>query len=183
MHTSTDSKGNTRTTYSWDNIASGMKHVPFMTEDDTGAVLVDPEKAEFDVKPHKAFYQRVGTGIIFSAILRALKKESRIDIGGMSPIDPGQMFFGGARVGDRRYYEYLISPSEDVYVLGTAGHDQKGKNVVKKGVNEKTFIISDMSEKELAKQIKLIMILSFVIGGLFFLGGVVLLYLSFTGAL
>lgn len=189
-HTTTDSKGNLRTNYSWDTISTGKRHVPFFTDDGTGSVLVSPNNAEFNVKIHKAFYQKAGLFGGFSRLVSTLKNLNKgikgtIDTQRMhlTPIDCKKHFFWGARVGDRRYYEYVISSEEQVYILGTAVTDSKAPNniIIKKGSNEKTFLISDRSEEELTKKLKIQLILSFIFGGLLILGGVVLGYLSLTG--
>ncbi len=44
--TSTDSKGNKSTTSGWETVASGGDRIPFYVKDDTGVVLILPERAE-----------------------------------------------------------------------------------------------------------------------------------------
>ncbi|MBU1976075.1 MAG: E3 ubiquitin ligase family protein [Nanoarchaeota archaeon] len=188
-HTSTDSKGRSRTTYSWDTVGRGERRICFNAKDDTGEVPVKPEGAEFNVPVKKVFLQKAGLFGAFNTILGALKnwdnqKTTAIDVAKwkLTPLDPKQRVSFGSRVGDRKYYEYYIEPDENLFILGTAANEGANKVVLKKGENEKTYMISNRSEKELVKGLKLQMIAFFAIGGIVFLGGI-LLILYFAGVI
>jgi hypothetical protein len=179
-HTST-SNGKTRTTYRWDTVANGSRRTGFFVKDDTGTVWTEPTGAEFNVGLKKLYYQRRGVFGAFNTIVNALKnwdnkKEMGVDIGkwGLTEMDPKKSSFRASMVGDRKYYEYFIEPDEKTYVLGTAANYQ-GKVFIKQGENEKTFIISDKSEKGLLKNLKWTMIGCFVLGGIFVVVGIIVL--------
>jgi len=72
------------------------------------------------------------------------------------------------REGDQIYTEMFIAPNDTVYVLGSAD-SERGTAYIHRGENEKTFIISNRSEKELLKTISLEVITIFV-GGTFLAG-------------
>ncbi len=178
-HTSRDSNGRTKTTYQWDTVTTGDRRVPFYAADDTGQVMVYPEKAEFNIKERAAFHQDHGVsgGIeMFVSALNGWKgdKEARPETGDMKLV-PIREWKGKVRVGDRRYYEYFLAPDDTLFVMGTAANDADApdKVLIRMGQNENTFIISDRSEKELLKSMRGQMFAGFGFGGLFFGIGVV----------
>lgn len=134
------------TRHSWDTIDSGENRIPFFVDDDTGSVRVDPDGAEYNLDVRKVFLQR------------ALGSE-------MEEIDTDRIF-GFYTVGDRKHYEYFILPGEEVYVLGTAAIDKTapGEIAVEQGENERMFLISDHSEKELLSSFRWQMIGGFAFG-------------------
>ncbi|MBU0615977.1 MAG: E3 ubiquitin ligase family protein [Nanoarchaeota archaeon] len=169
-HTSRDSKGHTRTYYSWDTVGSGERRVGFYAKDETGNVWVDPNRAEVNIPLKKVFLQKAGIFGAFNVILGALKNfdsGQRMDISrwNLQPLDPKKQFTF-ATVGDRKYLEYYIEPDENLYLMGTAA-DDNGTVLIRKGENEPTFIISTKSEKELLKSIRWQMIAGFGLGILF----------------
>ena len=183
--TSTDSKGRSHTSYSWNTVGGGEKRIPFFASDDTGRVLVNPEGATCYVNCKKAFYQKAGFLGSFSGILSILKSWVNNDITEMDttewnlePIEAkdGIEFSWGSSVGDRKYYEYYIAPKEVLFVLGTAVNDDNapGNILIREGSNENTFIISDRSEKEVVKKIRNTMIFLFVFGILLIVGSILL---------
>ena len=190
-HTSTDSKGHTTTSYRWAVIRTGSQYTPFFCEDDTGKVWIDPAGADFVVSQKRIFYQHAGFMGSFSRILAALKswdstKSDMLDREGweLEEMTEDQLFSFGARIGDRKYYEFFICPDDILYVLGTAAMRDgvPGGVFIHEGDNEKTYIISDSSEKSLLKSMRNAVIVSFVIGVGMITGGVVL-FLHFTGNL
>jgi len=185
-HTITDSEGKTKTTYKWENVASGDKRIPFFAKDETGSVYVDPDGAEFNVQVKKAFLQRSGIFGAFGSIVNTLKNwdsnnESSMDVDawGLTPIDPKSHSSVGSNVGDRRYYESYVEPDDDLFVLGTAANSPQAPDnvLIRKGENEPTYIISDKSEKEVIGSLKWTMIGAFVFGGIFSIIGIALLYI------
>lgn len=81
---------------SWVTVDSGRRRVPFVVEDDTGSVLVDPRGA--DVRLER-------------------KRNVRPGLFGLS-IGPFDLSFGRSR----RYMETRLDPDEPVYVYGTVTH-------------------------------------------------------------
>ena len=180
-----DSKGRTQTSYSWETVGRGERRIPFFAKDDTGRVLVNPDGATCHVNCKKAFYQKKGFMGSFSGILNLLKNWDNNAISEMDtkewnlePIDAndGVSFNWGVSVGDRKYFEYYIAPKEILFVLGTAVNDDNAPDnlLICLGSNEKTFIISDRSEKEVVKKIRNTMIFLFVMGIVFIVGSIIL---------
>lgn len=178
-HTSRDSKGHSRTTYSWDTVAFGDRRVPFYAVDDTGQVMVYPDRAEFAIRERMAFHQDHGVydGIaMFISALNSWKgdKEARPETDDLRLVALRE-WKGKVTVGDRRYYEYFLAPDDQLFVMGTAANDADAPDhvLIRQGQNENTFIISDRSEKELLKSLAKQMTASFIFGGLFFGAGIV----------
>ena len=171
----------------WVGVGSGEQSVPFFARDETGRALVEPDKAEFIVAYKKVFYQKgkglIGSIKVLSKLVKALKN--------LDPNDPTSLNIDGddlvpmesggsvrtVRVGDRKYYEYFIEPDDNLFVLGTAANDSSVPDnvVIKRGKNEKTFIISDKSERGVLKNLKKLMMVCFIGGGIFVAAGIVML--------
>jgi len=176
--------------YKWESVGSGERSVPFFAKDETGRALVEPDKAEFVVSRKKAYYQK-SKGLIASlkAIPKIVEALKNID-----PNDPASfnidgddfelMGSGGSvrttRVGDRKYYEYFVEPNDNLFVLGTAANDSSAPDnvVIRRGKNEKTFIISDKSEKGVLTNLKKTMRVCFIVGGVCIATGIVILLMS-----
>jgi len=187
-HTSRDSKGRTTTSYRWDTVRTGNQSTPFYCEDDTGKVWVDPDGADFMISQHRIFYQRAGFMGSFTRIIEAFKNWDRtktdlLDRKGweLEEVTGDSFISFGSTVGDRKYYEYFILPDDTLYVLGSAASRDgaPGGVYICKGDNEKTYIISDSSEKGLLSKIRNGVILSFVFSVAAITGGI-LLFLKFT---
>ena len=159
-HTSV-SKGRTTRSYSWDTIDSGEKRMPFFIADETGTIYVNPENAEFNVPIKKEFIEKAG---LFK---RAYSREGNHSL---AEIPVNKITFLN-KVGDRKYFESYLSPNENIYILGTAD-SYSGKAFIHQGQNDKNFIISTRSEKELLKAIRWQMIGGFAAGVALFLWGV-----------
>lgn len=191
----TTSKGKTRTTHKWVTIAYGEQKIPFFAEDETGKVLVNPEGAEFEVSVDHSFAQKKAglfdiSRASSSQLKSALKGYVASDETAISKVKAWNLesveeksFFSSSRVGDRKFYESLVVPDDVLFVLGTAANqsDAPDNLIIKKGKNEKIFIISDKSEKNVLKSIRNGMIAGFVFGSIFFIAGV-LLTLHLAGA-
>jgi hypothetical protein len=157
------SNGRTSTSYSWDTIDSGEKRVPFFIGDTTGTAYIKPEGAEFKVPVKKILLERTG-------IIR--KKYSRDNTAGLVEIKDTMFSFSlFNRVGDRKYFESFIAPEEKVYIIGTAEANSSGKTFIHRGVNNRNFIISTKSEKELLKEMRFEMIGTLAAGAALFLMG------------
>ena len=188
---SSSSKGK-KSTYEWRKVSSGERWVPFFAVDETGKALVEPDKAEFEVSFKKGFYQKTkgifGSFKGISNIIKTLKSWDPTDPASLDTseweLEPLSSRSGSRspKVGDRKYNEFYIEPGDTLFVLGTAVHqpDAPDNVVIRRGKNEKTFIIADKSEKSVLKKLKSTMVISFIAGGIFFAAGIVML-LMFTG--
>jgi len=174
----------------WEEVGSGERSVPFFARDETGRALVEPDGAEFMVSCKNSYYQK-GKGLIGSLkaipkIIEALKNidpndPASLDIGGddFEPMESGGSF-RAVSVGDRKYYEYFVEPDDNLFVLGTAANDSSAPDnvVIKRGKNEKTFIISDKSEKGVLKKLKKLVRTCLIIGGIFLAAGIVIFLMN-----
>jgi len=188
-HTSRDSKGRTKTTYRWDTVSSGDRRLPFHVRDDTGQVWLDPSGADFKVSQRRVFYQDADFVGSFGSILGALKnlisgESVKPDVSGwnLRELTSDSPFTFNTSVGDRKYYEYYLKAEDMLYALGTAAIDREAPDgvLIQKGENEKTYIISDSSEKQLIRKMKTATIGLFVLGVAAITGGIIL-FLRFTG--
>ena len=149
-----------RTYYSWDQIYSTNDSIPFKIKDETGEIDINPKSAEFNVKLSGKYYQSRPN--ILSGFLNInLSSLTEIDTSSKKLVQTnGVRFF--SKVGDRMYYEYMVSSAEETYVIGTT-KNINGKLIIEKGENNNIFIISDKSEKELLKSIKSKIIINSII--------------------
>ena len=173
--------------YTWRSVSWGERSIPFFARDDTGRVLIDPHKGEFAVEAKKVYYQK-DRGLFASIaglgkLIKALKNFDPNNPDSLLPDDleltPMEEMggFHSVRPGDRKYYEHYILPGDNLFVLGTAANSQDapGNVVIKRGRNEKTFIISDKKEKGVLRGMKKLMVVCFVFGSIFFVVGAVIL--------
>ncbi|RKX25987.1 MAG: hypothetical protein DRP47_08905 [Candidatus Zixiibacteriota bacterium] len=178
------SGSNKSVTYEWMTVGLGNQRIPFLTKDDTGTVLVNPEGAEFDVSQRRIFYQKKGVFSGFKRAKEALKVFTQSETNDFDTSDwqlieitADSPKVSKTQVGDRKYKEYYIVSDDNLYILGTAANSTDTPNhvLIKQGSNEKVFLISDKSEKGFLKKLKKDMIAALVIGSIFFLGGIALL--------
>jgi hypothetical protein len=88
------------------------------------------------------------------------------------------------RVGDMRYKEQYIKPDETLYIMGTAG-EKSGMTeasaaheeniMIQKGKEDKKYLITDKSEKELLKSLKVRSLVAFIIGAVMIVIAIALL--------
>ena len=152
------------TSYTWKNIASGERYVPFYIKDDTGSIYVDPFGANISVRAKKAYLQKAG---LFPGISRLINSLRNWNSGGsnlldvselnLQPIKPPKTFsfagnisfsfsgFGGFgnRVGDRRYHEYFLAPGDEIYLIGTAANSPEAPDniLIKQGRENSFFMV------------------------------------------
>jgi hypothetical protein len=176
----------------WEEVGSGERSVPFFAKDETGRALVKPDKAEFVVSYKNAYYQK-GKGLIDSfkaipKIIEVLKNfdpynPTSLNVEGddLEPMDSGNSI-RAVSVGDRKYYEYFVKPGDNLFVLGTAANDSSAPNnvIIKRGKNEKIFIISDKNERGVLTNLKRTMRICFVIGGVFLAAGFVIILMNLS---
>lgn len=136
---------------SWRTVESGTESVPFYLDDGTGWILVEPhpdveytlgDEPRIDVDagdeppaPVRRFLEREGV----APVARRLGSFLTVQI--------------GTKEGDRRYYQRLLQPGEDVYVFGTVQRDEsvEGDVVVRRPDGAATpFMIGDAPEAEVA---------------------------------
>lgn len=134
----------------WVVIDKGSTSIPFIIKDETGSAMVDPKEADFDL----SLFFNYKTGFWNGppeTIARFLQKNK---------IEYTRSFGMHKKM---RFTEYLIKPESFIYVLGTAqantyinGNQETGewKNImIKKGLDNKTFCISDKSEQKLTSSL------------------------------
>lgn len=125
----------------WRTIAGDESGTPFFLKDDSGKVLVDPKGAKIDI-PYDFRSQSLTNAPVS---LKNLVKQKNVRT----------TFLGlGKRM---RYTEYYIAPNDGLFIMGTAtsrrGSEKAVKNedkiLITKGTLNKTFYISDSSEKKI----------------------------------
>ena len=118
----TDDEGNTRT--SWDTVSRGSDSVPFLVEDATGEVAVDPAGATLSIA------------------------ESRVRSAGLF----GSRVRFGRRDEEYREFEGRIEPGDDVHVYGQIRSASDGggpggdRHYIGDGGEVSEFVVSDASE-------------------------------------
>lgn len=148
----------------WKTLYEDEEAVPFLVEDGTGQVRVDPPTGglfEFELEREK-----VGGGEEPpEAIRRFVESEAGVD-------EAARHDLGLLSVGERRRYsEGLIRPGEEVYVLGEARETDGGWGehhfVVDGGTDPESFVLSDKSEEKLVSQNRWGGVLLYALGALF----------------
>lgn len=132
-----DGKTKTETRRSSETISSNSRSIPFLLEDRSGQVLVNPDGGNIDTEQ----------------ILNEFRngESNSISFGGFT------MSFGnGFSLGDRRtigyrYTESILPCDREVLVIGTAADDGGTVTLRKPVQSDKKFIISLKSEEALAK--------------------------------
>jgi len=165
-HTSSEGGG------SWKTIHENTDTAPFLVDDGTGTVRVDPEGADLPMDTEKT---TVGSGEKPpERIRRYLENEPDVDEAWKASLGP--LDFGNRR----RYTEAVVEPEEDVYVLGEAAEvddEEWGQRSFKIDGGD-PFIVSDQSETAVKQGSTLSAIILFVIGVIF--GGMGLFALLFV---
>jgi len=160
----------------WITIDEKEQRIPFWLKDETGQVTINPTGSEISV-PVKNEYIKHGEGVNIGINGIHIGVSKPIDYSNLTPIDPHKDFFVNTRNGDRRFYEHYIGLGEQLFITGTAATDPKtpGNIVIKEGDIEKTFIISDTSQKDLLKAMTLQTIALFACGALLMIAGVIVI--------
>lgn len=125
----------------WRTVDMDTWVAPFVLEDDTGRIRVEPEvTAKFEISDEHSTTITVGEGQAPPPAIQQFLEE----VAGVGPGDD-----------KRKYVEEVIPPETSVYVLGGAEQrdEEAGTNadrlVVRRDAGSDRFIISDMSEDEL----------------------------------
>ncbi len=134
----------------WQTIRSGLLSDCFFLRDDTGTVLVDPNKANVDVPVHFQAESGSFKGKLPATAVSFLKEEGISTTG----------FLGLSK--KLRLEEHYIEPGEKIYVMGTAGDNpfveegssQKNEADVMIQKGKGFYYISDKPEKDVLKKYK-----------------------------
>jgi len=139
---------------SWRTIASGLESVPFVLDDGTGRLLVEPhDDVEFAVSEEP----RLDVDVDETPPDRVAAFLAEQDV----PVEPQdwELLEGvdfGTEEGDRRYYQELLQPGEHVYVFGTVQPDEAAPDgvAVRKVTDgsraEPLFLLGDKPAAEIA---------------------------------
>ncbi len=156
----------------WSHIATDADGKRFYLADATGKVLVDAHNAEYDLIQTAKVETGGSSGLSFGRLFSG--------IGGSTPaVTPGLdtdlwsyasaavsrrkgsgIFGGGASAGERyRLTEHLVLPDHWYDLTGTCvenpePQDEHDRNLITKGTNEPTFLITWRSEKEIRQTLR-----------------------------
>lgn len=173
-----DEKGNES---AWMSYKAKTETRRFYLDDGTGRALVDPQGAEFDVEytfhaeigPHSKNTRYVnpslGAAGLAEAELRALVAANPKLMAGLLQSNDGPLVKPtdlppamAARIDPResyRFTEHCLLADRECTVLGTcvenpSPKDEHDRNLVTKGVNEKTFLITTKAEMQEEKRLR-----------------------------
>lgn len=131
----------------WVEIESGTDQTPFFVKDETGNVLVDPKGAEIDIPMD--FEENSDAGKDPPEKIKNFLAAKGIDFKGLLGNKP------------MRYREYFIAPSDNLYVMGTAGDNpfvaegsaiEGAKDIMIQKGKDEIYYISDKQEKTILKE-------------------------------
>ncbi len=128
----------TRTQTGSATVASNTRSAPFLLEDDTGRIAVDPSGAKIDGIPAVNRYEPYSPG------MTALKHGSF----SLSLQLPG---FGGRRVLGYQYNESIIPTGAKLFVIGEASDAGGSLSIRKPEEKNKPFIVTVKSEEDLIR--------------------------------
>ena len=151
----------------WSHLVTDADGPRFYLADGTGKVLVDAHKAEFDlIQTARIETRGSGWGSLFSGVGSSSgSAATRYDLGTYASEavarHKGASFFGSStRSGERfRLTEHLVVPEHWYDVTGTCvenpePQDEYDRNLIVKGTNEPTFLISWRSEQEIQRKLR-----------------------------
>ena len=203
----------------WEKAGTESSEVPFYLEDATGKILVQPQRAEFDVprsfwgevrprallsfgQPPRKMDESLGVPMPTDEHLLAYVKGqfSRARAGLQGSHIPGgeamdtalgiaekmqalgvSVDEGAVRVGfdDHTYRlaEYCLVAGRVANVMGTCAEnpaptEEHDRNLIKRGENEKTFLITTKSEKQIEKSLRRKALSLIVLGAAIIVAGV-----------
>jgi hypothetical protein len=203
----------------WEETHRERAEVPFYLQDETGSILVNPEKAEYNLP--QAFWGELRPPALLSfgsaprkvdpslgvapptddhlrAYLSGGYDQARAalqgsNIPGAKAMDKGlavaqKMEMLGVSIGSGgismdfgnhpyRFTEFCLPAGKPTHVLGTCAENPNpanadDRNLIKKGENEKTYLISTKTEEKLESSLKLQAFFMIFIGAASILGGV-----------
>jgi len=205
----------------WEETHKERAEVPFYLQDATGYILVNPERAEYNLP--QAFFGELRPPALLSfgnaprkvdpslgvppptddhlrAYLSGQFSQARTalqgsNIPGAKAMDKGlaiaqKMQMLGVSIGSNgismdfgnhpyRFTEYCLAAGRPTHVLGTCTEnpqpaDENDRNLIKKGENEKTYLISTKSEEKLEGSLRLQAFAMIFIGAALILAGAAL---------
>jgi hypothetical protein len=138
----------------WVKVHEEKTGIPFLLEDSTGRVKVDPAGAEYDLSSDLEYSTSGGLSPVTGLTL------SRLNAAGAAGPMVAQRFqsycaaHGVSFQGKMRFFERNLCPGDPVYVLGTAGEvpgvaDEYERVIIQKGRHHPWFFIAESSEREL----------------------------------
>lgn len=164
----------------WSHAATQAEGTRFYLEDATGKVLVDAHGAEYDLIQTARRETGRGLGGSLTRLFGGTLDSSPLTSPGVSDADllnyaeavistghstfslSGGDLLSGLAIGSAHRYrlsEYCILPGQSYDIAGTcvenpAPQDEHDRNMIMKGQNEPTFLISCRSEKELKSRLR-----------------------------
>ena len=115
----------------WQTEDDGQDGVPFIATDDTGAVRIDPHGAELELEG---------------------MTNKRFEEGETLPNSLQELTGNEKAPGKRRYTEYVLSPGDTIYMMGTATDSETGTAEtarIEQTEDTPLFLISETPKKEL----------------------------------
>jgi hypothetical protein len=202
----------------WEKAGTERAEVPFYLEDETGKILVNPQKAEYNLP--RAFWGELRPPALLSfghaprkvdpslgvppptdehlrAYLNGQFSRGRAALQG-SNVPGAKMMDKGLAIAEKmqmlgvsfgaggismdfgnhayRFTEHCLVAGRPTHVLGTCTEnpnpaDEGDRNLIKKGENEKTYLITTKSEKKLEGSLRLQSILLIILGAVLIVGG------------
>lgn len=169
--TSHDANTNT-TRRTWRTIDEGWAGVPFVLDDGTASVRVDPTDASYSIRLDES--TRVAGGRTPPERI-----QSFIETNGRVDSEAGGFDVGPVRLStgrDRRYIEYRLEPGDEVCVLGTPRASRGEVGHVNAVVDSGSpFVVVDAAPRSAAVRIVGESLVPLVFGSLFALVGLMLL--------
>jgi hypothetical protein len=144
----------------WENVTTVYWKELFYLVDPTGKICINPAGADMVLPVKNSFYHKSEHSSYHDDVEHyirywTLNKTRRLPFKrwGISL----STTVHAPSVGDRRYFEYYLQPGDKLYVMGTAVPEKiKTRDGfvfahIKKGMNEKTYVISNYNEAETKK--------------------------------
>jgi hypothetical protein len=144
----------------------------FYLKDDTGMVLIDPTGATIEARRDFEYQSSLWKDPP-EQVIRFLTANNLAHEG----------FFGLNKT--MRYRETIIIPDDTLYIMGTAGEKPFNKEMttnhiesimIQKGKNEKQYYISDKSEKQILKNLAILVYGTWGFGIALIIVGVILFF-------
>ena len=136
----------------WVTIRSATDMIPFILEDETGKVLVDPKGSKVDFKKDLDYTTGFGNDYLPLTAKEYMKNNNLMS----------ETFLGIGK--SIKCTETIISPKDMLYILGTAGKNPYVKKatalksedaiMIQAGNNKNSYFIADKSEKDIVKGLK-----------------------------
>jgi len=140
----------------WSHYRTDQNGMKFCLDDGTGQVTVDPRSAEFDLP--RQCRRQVPSSVMFDdeADIDPADIDAWMTLAPEPRTDQDLLSWAGEPLGSERdcfrFLEYCILPGHQYEVLGTCSENPRpqnggGRNLITKGENESTFMISARPSK------------------------------------